>query len=254
MSSWSTRRRVMYISGILLFLLVVVGVPVFFVWYETPTCFDGVQNQAELEADRGGPCTLLHTSQVQNIGILWSRSFEVVPGVYNAVAYIDNPNFSAGAVDVPYSFKLFDNANLLVLERRGTTYFSPNSVVPIFEGGIETGERIPTRTFFEFLDRPEWERVLSPVEGLSVESRALRNEDDAPELNAVISNQSFQDISNIEVIATVFNADNIAIASSRTVIALLSGQSSESVTFTWPRPFRDSVSRIDIIPKAPFRE
>lgn len=254
MLSWATRRRVTYVSGILLFLLIVVGIPAFLVWYERPTCFDGAQNQGELSIDKGGPCALLHPSQVENIAVLWSRSFEVVPGVYNAVAYIDNPNFSAGAIGVPYSFKLFDSANLLVSERRGTAYLSPHNIVPVFEGGIETGERTPARTFFEFLEEPQWERVDSPVEGLSVENRTLRDENIAPQLDAVIRNQSFQDIFNVNIIATVFNADNVAIASSRTVIDLLPRQSSSAVTFTWPLPFRDSVSRIDIIPHAPFRE
>lgn len=254
MLSWATRRRVTYVSGILLFLLIVVGVPAFLLWYERPTCFDGVQNQDELIIDRGGPCILLHTSQVRNAAVLWSRSFEVVPGVYSAVTYVDNPNFSAGAIDVPYSFKLFDSASLLIAERRGHAYLSPNAIVPIFEGGIETGARVPTRTFFEFLEVPRWERVDNPVEGLSVERRVLQNENTTPQLDAVIVNQSFQDIFRVDVIATLFNADNIAIASSRTVIDLLPSQSSRPVTFTWPRPLNTPVSRIDITPKAPFRE
>jgi len=251
--SWASKRRALYGGGVAMFFILIIGIPLFLFWYEEPTCFDGKKNQDELGIDTGGPCTLLHSSQVQNFAILWARSFEVIPGVYNAVAQIDNPNFSAGAVRVPYSFKLYAG-ELLVAERRGSTYISPNKVVSVFEGGIETGERVPTRTFFEFLEVPKWERVESPIEGLEVRSRELSNEEIAPRVDTVIENQSFEDIFNIEVIITIFNTEDVAIASSRTVIDVLPKQSSKQVTFTWPQRFSDSVSRISIIPQAPFRE
>ena len=252
--SWASRRRTLYGGGAVLFLVVVIGVPSFFVLYERPTCFDGVRNQEELGIDKGGPCALLHSSQVQNIAVLWSRSFEVVPGVYNAVAQVDNPNFSAGAIDVPYSFKLFDTNNILVAERKGRTYLSPNKVISVFEGGIVTGERVPVRTFFELLVDPEWESVDNPIEGLGVENRELSNRETAPRVDATITNQSFEDIFGVEVIVTIFNHQDVAIASSRTVIDVLPRQSSQPVTFTWPQAFSDSASRVEIIPQAPFRE
>lgn len=252
--SWASRRRTLYGSGIVTFFVLVIGISTFFFWYERPTCFDEIQNQSELGVDKGGPCVFLHESQIQNIAILWSRSFEVIPGLYNSVAQVDNPNFSAGAINVPYSFKLFDSNNILVAERQGSTYVSPNDIIFVFEGGIETGERTPTRTFFEFLEEPKWERVSDPIKGLEVKSRVLSNEEMAPRIDAVIQNQSFRDIFDIEIIATIFNANDIAIASSRTVIDVLPKQSSQSVTFTWPQKFSNPASRIEIIPQAPFRE
>ena len=252
--SWASKRRTLYGSGVIIFFVIVIGVPSFLLWYKSPTCFDGKQNQGELGVDMGGPCVLLHSSQVQDIAVLWSRSFEVIPGVYNAVAQIDNPNFSTGATNVPYSFKLFDKDNVLVAERKGRTYISPNKVISVFEGGIETGKRIPTRTFFQFLKEPKWERVDNPIDGIEVKSRELSNEEIVPRVDSVIENQSFTDISDVEVIITIFNAYDVAIASSRTVIDILPKQSSQLVTFTWPQKFSDPVSRIEIIPQAPFRE
>ncbi|MCW9054873.1 MAG: FxLYD domain-containing protein [Candidatus Pacebacteria bacterium] len=252
--SWAAKRRAIYLGGVTLFLFVVVGVPVFLLWYEQPTCFDGVQNQGELSIDRGGPCALLHESQVQPEVVLWARSFEVIPGVYNAVAYVSNPNFSAGVVAAPYSFKLFDAENILVAERKGVTYVIPNAITSVFEGGVATGNRVPARTFFEFLSPLEWERVDSPVKGLAVGDRELTEETSAPRITAEIKNNSFSDIHNIEVVATVFDEQDTAIASSRTAIESLQQQSSQIVVFTWPRPFTGVVSRIEIVPQAPFRE
>ncbi len=238
----------------LLFLLLVLGIPSFLFWYEAPTCFDGVQNQGEVRVDRGGPCTLLAPSEVDRPAILWSRSFEVVPGVYNAVAYIDNPNFDAGVRDVPYTFKLFDQSNILVAERQGRAYLVPNAITPVFEGAIQTGERRVARTFFEFLDEPQWERVGRPVSGIAVEERVLTGAGTTPRIDATITNSSFTDISDITVVATLFNAENIAIGSSETFISLLPRQSSEDIVFTWPQGFTETVTSIDIIPRAPFEE
>jgi len=252
--SWAGKRRTLYGGLVALFLMLLIGIPSFIFLYEKPTCFDGIQNQGELGIDKGGPCLLLHKSQVQNIAILWARSFEVVPGIYNAVSQIDNPNFSAGAVDVPYSFKLFDSSNLLIAERKGKTYISPNKLIPVFEGTISTGNRVPTRTFFELLEEPNWIRVDNPIEGLNVENWSLSNRDTAPRIDAKIENKSFEDIYNIEVVATVFNSSGVAIAASRTIIEVLSKQSSYEVTFTWPQKFSDSVSRVEIIPRADFHD
>lgn len=252
--TWAARRRALYLGSVAAVALIFLGVFVFLFWYERPTCFDGVQNQGELGVDRGGPCELLHESQVKEATVLWSRAFQVVPGVYSAVAYVDNPNFSAGASNVPYSFKLFDSENILIAERRGVAYITPNSIVPVFEGGISTGNRVPNRTFFEFLEVPQWVRVDTPVEGLGVENWELSDEDKAPRITAVINNQSFTDIRDVDVVATIFDSADTAIGASRTVIDLLPKQSSQEVAFTWPRSFTGTVARIEITPQAPFHK
>lgn len=250
--SWAGKRRAVYGGGVLLFIILVVGIPLFIFLYDAPTCSDGVKNHGEVEIDRGGPCPLLADSQVQEEGILWARAFEVSSGVYNAVAYIDNPNFNAGVRNIAYSVKLFDVNNILVAERKGRTYISPNGVTPIFEGGIIAGERVPTRTFFSFLEAPLWESVTEPQERLVIGTRTVSNEDTLPRIDAVVKNISFEAVDDIEVVATIFNSSGNAIASSRTTLGVLAGQAEQSIVFTWPQPFSAPVSRIEIIPRTPF--
>jgi hypothetical protein len=182
---------------------------------------------------------------VQHEAVLWTRSFEVAPGVYNAVAYIDNPNFDAGISDVPYAIKLFD-------AQKGRAYITPNGITPVFDGGIEVGERVPARAFFTFLEPPLWERVEETTPQLSIGTRLVSNETTLPRIDATIRNDSFDTISDIEVVATIFNSDGNAIASSRTTLNSLAGQEEESIVFTWPQPFSAQISRIEIIPRTPF--
>lgn len=238
--------------GLLLFL--VLGIPIIVTLLDTnPTCFDKTQNQDEVGVDCGGVCTRLCSSQVHTLKTLWSRSFRVSEGRYNSVAYIENPNFDAGVHRIAYSFKLFDDRNILVAERVGETFISTNAITPIFEAAIDTGNRVPARTFFEFREAPVWERAEN-IPGLETESVRMTNEERQPRIDALIVNDSVNEIFNIEVVATAFDSEGNAIGVSQTTIERLDPRSSQAVVFTWPRPFGRSVSRIDVVPRIPLKQ
>src|SRR5262245_56248218 len=126
--SWAMRRRVLYVIGVVIFFAVLIGVPVAIALHKAPTCFDGVQNQGETSIDLGGPCTLLDPSAITPTAVMWARAFKLRDGMYDAVAYIQNPNSAAGVGSVKYHMALYDSENVLVAERFGDT--------PIMPGGI----------------------------------------------------------------------------------------------------------------------
>lgn len=249
--SWASRRRTFYTSIIILGLAVIIGIPLFFLLYEAPTCFDGKENQDEVGIDCGGACELFCQSQVVPPAVLWSRAFSVTDGVYNAVAYVENPNFDVGTNEIVYLFKLFDEDNILIAERKGITYISPNSVLSVFEGGIVTGERVPRRTFFEFQGSPEWFKMRNPATSLIVENRVLSGAETSPKIEAVLRNSSTQEISDIEIVAIIFDEDDNAIAASKTSIERLPQNTSSDIVFTWPQPFSSKVGKIEIITLTP---
>jgi len=212
------------------------GVLFFFFVYEEPTCFDGKQNGTELGADCGGGCQKLCSFQVSSPSVRWSRSFEVTPSNYSAVAYVENPNPSAAVEEVSYHFELFDEEGLLIAERIGTTLLLPNRVTPIFESNINTGNRIPQRTFFEFLEEPVWIVAEDRSNELAVRDRLLSRPKTAPRLDATLENTAVNDFRDIEIVAVIFGSDGNAVAASKTFLELLSSFSSERLVFTWPLP------------------
>ncbi|MCH7597940.1 VWA domain-containing protein [Patescibacteria group bacterium] len=236
--SWSTKRRVIYISSAIFVLAILMGGFLFVSLYEPPTYFDGKQNQDELGIDCGGSSKYLCPFQVTDPVVLFVRAFEVVPGVYNTVAYIENANFNAGVRNFGYTFKLLDVNNAVIATRRGRSFLTPGSISPIFENTIETQGNIPVRTFFEFEGELKWSRII-PKEGnpLSVKSRVLKNADTLPRIDAVIENSSVFEIPDVEIIAVVFNALGNAIAASRTFVDFVPRRSTVNVVFTWPTPF-----------------
>lgn len=238
MASWATKRKVTYLSivGGAVFLLVVV--PLFLVLYERPTCFDGKRNSDELGVDCGGSCTILCSFEALDPIVLWSRVFRVTDDMYTAVAYVENPNVSSDAHDVPYNFKIYDKDNILITERAGTTYVPRNKRFAVLEAKIPVTERKPRSAKFEFTMQPTWRRSSDDEEpDLFVKNKAMLREDISPRIEAEIENRSLKTLSNLEVTAIVYDGNNNAVGASRTYVdAIRKGESAQAV-FTWPLPF-----------------
>jgi len=249
--SWASRRRFAYGGGIFLFLFILVAVPTVLWIHTPPTCFDGKQNQDETGVDKGGSCQLLDERTLIPHAVTWTRGFEVRPGLYSAVAYIDNPNANAGVEKAAYRFSLYDDRNVLVAEREGETYIIPGGVTPVFEGAIDTGNRAVVRTYLELAKPLVWKKAQSLVDALVINNKKVLDITGTPRLTASISNQSVSDIRNISFVAVVFDTAGNAFASSETLLPSVSAGGTEEVVFTWPTPFQFEVGRTDILPLLP---
>jgi hypothetical protein len=199
--------------------------------------------------DKGGPCALLDERQLSPSAALWARAFRVRDGSYNAVAYIQNPNQNAGVRSVEYEFSLYDADNVLIAEVRGTTYIMPGGVTPVFEGAIDTGQRLVAHTYFDFTEPLKWERLENAAAPVAINDKRLEGATAEPRMSATASNLSVTPRGPIEFVAVVFDPAGNAFAASRTALTRLGDNESQPITFTWPDPFRISVGRIDIVPR-----
>lgn len=249
MSSWSQKRKSIYFLIFAVFLFGFIILPAYLIFYEAPTCFDGKQNGEEKGIDCGGPCVNLCRSQYLDPNIIWARVIKVKPGTYNALAYIENPNIDAGADSISYVFKVKDKDGVLIYERKGETFIPPNKFFAVFESGISTGEKIPTKTTFEFTRGAIWEREENKEAGINVLKKAISREDYSPRVDATLENTTLDPISGIEVVAIVYGEDGNALGFSRTFIDKLDKDQSQDVAFTWPERFSSSVVRVEIIPR-----
>jgi len=252
--SWASRRRSVYLTGVILFLVVTIGVPLAISLYETATCFDGLQNQGETAPDRGGPCQLLDERALIPHVIQWARGFPVRPegegkGTWSAVAYIENPNAGAGVVAAPYRFRLYDERNIIITEREGVSYIMPEGVTPVYEGAIETGNRVVSRTFFEFLAPLVWERLTDTVGPITVNGKAMGGTLEEPRVNAIAENTDVRALKDVEFVAVIFDTQGNAIAASRTVLPRMEPGERHDLVFTWPYALNVPVGRIDILPR-----
>ena len=231
------------------FLLVAVALPAYLIFYKAPTCFDGKQNGDERGIDCGGSCVSLCRSEYLAPNISWARVIEVKPGIYNALAYIENPNIDAGVDNISYSFKIKDSNGVSVYERKGSTFIPPNKFFAIFEDGITIGEKIPTKVIFEFTSNPIWKNKGNNEAGLAVIKKSISHEESSPRIDATLQNMTLQPIPRTEVIVIIYDEDGNALGFSRTFIDKFDKGESNDIVFTWPRQFSSNAVKIEVIPR-----
>ena len=249
MNSWAVQRQIGYL--IIFGAVLIVG----FLWYyaqnvyQAPSCSDLIKNQSEVGVDCGGPCFVLCDSQVNNFVILWSRSLQSVSGSYDAVALVENSNSRGGVEDLAYSFKLYDQDNVLIAERTGRTYSNANETFLIFERRVFSGDRVPTRTFLTLERVTPWTMESVDKPDLSVVDRHFELVDKTPKLKAVLVNKSFFDVEDIIITALLFDENDNAVASSKTEVSFLPRDEQKDISFIFPQKVDKTPARIEVLPR-----
>ncbi len=257
---WSTERKLLYFLILLVIVLMSVYVSVYVLTQRPATCFDGRQDGGETGVDCGGPCVKLCSNQVQAPIVLWSRAFAVVPGVYSAAAYIQNPNATAQAFNVPYTFDFYSNTGKLLGSRSGTTYIPAGQNFAVVESDISAGQStasssvsviLPGRTNFQFGPitwdvAPNAARDFSALQINNVQTTFSTTT--APRVEADIANVSYTNLPRIDISAILYDASGNALGVSKTYVSDLPEQSSKHIVFTWITPFTIVPVRAELLP------
>lgn len=249
--TWASRRKIFYVSIIVLFFVFIGFLIIYPYISKAPTCVDGKQNGDETGVDCGGSCMLACTLQVDELSVLWSRVFKVVPGRYNAVAYLENQNRNTAIYKINYRFRFADKDNIYVASREGSTYVPPSGKFAIFEPAIDMGNSIPVYTSFEFTEVPIWVQVSQEkINQLKIFTSdiKLENEKTSPIMSATIKNNSLFTIPEVNIIAILYDEKGNAVSASRTFLDILRGEESKIATFTWPEPFIGTIVSREVIP------
>jgi hypothetical protein len=245
--SWSTKKRLQILTVFAVFLAVIIGLFSFFIFYKSPTCFDGKQNGDEVGIDCGGSCQYLCQNQAENPIIKWQRTFRLSEGVWSSLAYIENPNKEISTKNVHYVFKVYDSENILIYEKKGETSIPPGKSFAVFENGIGVGERIPSRTIFEFTENPKWTRNASQEPELAISRQDLSQVSSKPRLDVAVLNKGKSSVSNVELTAIIYDKNGNVIGASRTIVDSINGGETAEAVFTWPEPFFGEPFRTEMI-------
>lgn len=231
---------------VLIIVLAVGGWAAYSATSTPPICFDGKQNGGEAGVDCGGPCSKLCPNQAHAPVVLWTRAFQTSPGVYAVAAYVENNNTGAGAKQVPYAFRLYDEQNLLVVEKDGVADIPPQEIVPLFESNINAGTRTVAHAFLEFSQTPVWNK---PALGTlpSVRVTNLQLESGSARLSADVVNEGSSDLNTLTLVAVLFDANGTAVNASKSTLGRIPRGASQPVVFTWPAQ-NAGVVRAEITP------
>lgn len=245
--SWGSQRKTSIILVLLAIGLTIVAVTAIAIFYEAPSCRDGKQNQDETGVDCGGSCTYLCRASVQEPSLRFVKYLPSVNGRTDVIAYIDNPNPRAAIENARFSVSLYDNEGVTVATKVGTVDLPPSSTVPVFIPGFTTGYRTLARAFLLFDEETiRWYTPKTELANVTA-SKIVFQGGEAPRITADITNQEYEPLYNVTVVATVFDAKNNAIAASASVVDL-EARGTTPVVFTWNAAFTGTPARTEVLP------
>lgn len=247
MSSWSQKRKTFYAIFVLILITIIIGIPSFLLFYKAPSCFDGKQNGSEGGVDCGGKCTRLCQSSFLNPSVSWSKIERVVPGTYNAAAYIINPNSEGEAKDVPYKMALFDKGGMLITEVFGTVTIPPHRNTLAFSGLINVAQSIPAKVVFEFTSQPDWYKKPDTLSQLLVINKDYKEEGQNSSLLVSLKNDGLNIINDISVFAVLYDKSGNTIGFSKTSVDSIPPKSTVSAPFTWNTNRQGEVVSIEVL-------
>jgi len=240
MFSWSFKRQLLYLALPLVLTLGIFAYIFFTYLYVTPSCTDGLKNGDEKGMDCGGSCQMLCKGEALSPIVRWSESFLVAGSVWNAGAYVENPNISSEAVRVPYVFSLYDDKNQLITSVNGETFVPAGKKFLVFYPSIDTKGKQVKRTEFEFLPNVSWIVVSKSDPDLMVTHGPIQRETTSPLLSGTIENRDVIPSGRVELSAIIYDGRQNAIGISRTYVDSLSPRQKQVFGFTWPDKFKQT--------------
>ena len=193
--------------------------------------------------DCGGNCRLLCTADVAVPVLKFDpRVFQMASGTVSVLAYLENVNVAAESLHAPYEFNLYDAEGNLITTRTGETYIPKGTTFAVFEPNISTGSRIVTHATFEFTKPLTWIRNTTPDPSLDITNGTIQDASTTPRINATVTNNSLDTVSNIDLVVMVSDGAGNVIGASHTYIGSLAVGASQNIVFTWPKPFSTSAT------------
>jgi hypothetical protein len=86
--TWARKRQFFFLVILILVVITLGLLLILPKLQKDPTCFDGRKNGEEEGIDCGGSCALACISGIEDVGVIWSRAFKILPGRYNATVML----------------------------------------------------------------------------------------------------------------------------------------------------------------------
>lgn len=236
--SWARKQQFKYAMIVLGFLILIILLFTYPIIFKKPSCFDGKQNGQETGIDCGGECLLVCQNESYEPVVLWSRAFPVTNNIYNLVALVENQNQSVATEKIFYEFRAYNQDNILIGRREGSTYLPANQQFLVFEPKFDGVENQVKSVSFEFKPNNAWSKKPPITQTFPVFIRDITlSSDEAPVLKARITNESIYNFPEFDVVTVLYDGERNAISASQTYKEGLKSNESLDVFFSWPKPF-----------------
>ena len=245
-------RKHIILSIVLFVVAVLVGVPVFFLFYQKPSCFDGNKNGDEAGVDCGGSCQKLCVAESLPLLIKGDpRILAVALNTYEVAALVENPNASAAIPRARYSLKIYSAESLVPVKTIESLVYVPAGMTfAIFEGPFNLDAGVtPTRALLEW-DQGSlvWQKEVAPLLTPTIGEKNLTRLDSSPRLEVTVINPTLETMKNIDLTALLYDAAGSIFAASKTFVDEIAPGASAQAILTWPKALTQSPLEIQVIP------
>lgn len=185
--------------------------------------------------------------------VFWTRFFQIAPGHYEVASLVENPNLLLGTGRLTYRLRLYDQNNILIALREGSTFANPREKFLIYEPDLQTFERSPVRAAVEFLNIP-WKRIEKERAELLVAKKDFSNSDAGGRLRVLAQNQSLFAVKNVFISAVLLDKDQNALGVSVSKISQIPGEGEREVIFTWRAGFDPPPASLEVLTRTNLAE
>ncbi len=215
---WGRHRKALILSIIGAVFAFLVALTLIATLYHAPSCMDDKQNQGETGVDCGGPCSHLCTAEENKAQVVFVQALTQQAGRTDVIASIANKNSGAAAKNVPFTVTLYGADGTVLASKQGTVDLPPAATVPLFIPGLYTGYQAVAHAFLSIDDASVYWYTYNDTRTIVPTSNAVLTDGAMPRATATVSNPTAYPILNLPVVITVYDAENNAIAASRTVV------------------------------------
>ena len=244
---WELKRKLVYA---LAFVLTLFAASLFLlrgVLFPEPTCFDGKKNAFESDIDCGGTCSLMCTSEVNELSVLWSRAIRVGLNTYDVAALLSNTNINNASREVGYTFTLYGEDSSVLKTISGSTTAPLDGKFPLIVQNVSIPQT-PSDVVVTLTDGPHYKVIESPTSP-TVKILSRRYEAGSiPRVYATIANTKRIEITNLPVRVILFDTNDNAYAVGQTLIPFLGKEGVQEIIVTWDEPLPYPPTRIGIYP------
>lgn len=242
--TWRTKKQVFYFLLLVLFFASIFSL-FFLIKFSGGTCFDNKKNQGEKGIDCGGRCSPCPINLKEPL-ILWNRFFKSTPEekIYDAAALVENLNQEWESKNIFYTFKIYDQNNILIVEKKGNSFLNSKEKALIFENDIYVGERRPARSALVIEPVLNWKYTKEISPNFIVIKKNFKLESSLLEIE--IKNDANSDFNNIYLNAIFMDENDNTYAASATKIDHIASGSTAEASFTWPYKLENQPAKIEI--------
>lgn len=193
------------------------------------------------------PDLLNVTSGKESLEVIDKTIFELPQNNYYAVIKLRNTNIEWGIANQSFVVKFKDAQGSLAATYSGSTYILPSStktiVLPRF-----VSEKKPVEMDVQLAEE-KFVRTQSPNVNIEISRKNIANLGDQMVVSASVRNLTPYTIKQIDLPASIFDAQNNLIAASTTNVNSVKSGETRSFQFVWTKEFRNA-ARVEINPEA----